>query len=142
VGGRSPAPRLPPVQSAGGTHFPNFSHPAPFSNFNFFKSLFQKKLQFGQCVNKPGPCCFSRPTHHWVGFPQARSSPRNSWGPPLHPTRLPRFASASHHFTKSPHRRPLATSPAPAPRHAWRHRRRRSSSPAATYPAYHRRRTS
>ena len=46
-----------------------------------------------QCVNKPGQCCFSRPTHHRVGFPQARSSPRNSWGPPLHPTRLPHFAS-------------------------------------------------
>jgi hypothetical protein len=43
LGGMSPAPHLPPVDRAGGTHFSNFSQPAPlFGILIFFKPFFKK----------------------------------------------------------------------------------------------------
>jgi hypothetical protein len=40
----TPAPRLPPDQRAGGTYFPNFSHPTPLFRILIFLSPFLKKL--------------------------------------------------------------------------------------------------
>jgi hypothetical protein len=42
MGRRSPAPRLPPDQRAGGTFFSKYSQPAPL--FRIFLNLFLKKL--------------------------------------------------------------------------------------------------
>jgi hypothetical protein len=42
LGGRSPAPRLPPNQRAGGAHFSKFSPPAPFFLILFFNPFFKK----------------------------------------------------------------------------------------------------
>jgi hypothetical protein len=44
MGGRSPAPRLPPVDWTGGTHFSNFSKPAPLFRIYFFNPFFKKTL--------------------------------------------------------------------------------------------------
>jgi hypothetical protein len=46
MGGRCPAPRLPPVDLAEGTHFLKFSKSALFFEFNFFNLFFKKILLF------------------------------------------------------------------------------------------------
>jgi hypothetical protein len=46
MGGMSPAPRLPPVDRAGGTYFSNIFKMVPLFKFNFL-TLFLKKV-FGR----------------------------------------------------------------------------------------------
>jgi hypothetical protein len=55
MGGRSPAPCLPPVQRAGGTHFPNFSHLAPLFQILFFYFFLNLRRKVRSRRTKLGP---------------------------------------------------------------------------------------
>jgi hypothetical protein len=60
MGGRSPAPRLPSDQQAGGTYFSKCFQPAPLFRILFYFYLFLKKSRGRRpvravCCLKPGP---------------------------------------------------------------------------------------
>jgi hypothetical protein len=78
MGGRSPAPHLPPDQRAGGTHFSNLSHPAPLFRILFFLSLFLKKNP----IPSPGR---KKPTGSRL--PPIAAGGKHAW--PLPPARRP-----------------------------------------------------